>query len=244
MFKSGFITIIGKTNVGKSTLLNSLLEQKISIVSDKFNTTKQKIIGIYNNIDCQLVFYDNPGFIYKEHNILFSKINSLIFKNINEVDIILFLVDNECSPRDKKILTFLKKYNKKIILVITKIDLFKKKILIDKIILSYLEYFKFEAIIPLSSVKKQNLDILKDNIINLLNKSELYFPLNMKSNVSDKEFILELLREKIFFYLEKEIPHVCHLFLEKMDLDEYNSLATISILIVVPKINQKKILIG
>ncbi|MDV3173663.1 MAG: GTPase [Candidatus Phytoplasma stylosanthis] len=109
MLKSGFITIIGKTNVGKSTLLNSLLEQKISIVSDKFNTTKQKIIGIYNNVDCQLVFYDNPGFIYKEKNILFSKINSLIFKNINEVDIILFLVDNECSPRDKKLLTFLKK---------------------------------------------------------------------------------------------------------------------------------------
>ncbi|AYJ01135.1 GTPase Era [Candidatus Phytoplasma ziziphi] len=244
MFKSGFITMIGKANVGKSTLLNSLLEQKISITSDKPNTTKKKILGICNSPDYQLIFVDNPGLIYKKQSFLISRMNFVTFKNIQEVDVILFLVDEECSQRDKDILTFIQTYNKKIILVITKMDLFKKKILIDKIILSYLKYFSFEAIIPLSSVKDQNLNILKENIISLLDEREPYFSQDVVTNLSQEELISEFVREKFFYYLDKELPHVCSVYLENLTYSKDLDSLTIDILILVSKVSQRKILIG
>ncbi|MGI3136362.1 MAG: GTPase Era [Candidatus Phytoplasma vitis] len=244
MFKSGFITMIGKANVGKSTLLNSLLEQKISITSDKPNTTKKKILGICNSPDYQMIFVDNPGLIYKKQIFLISKMNFITFKNIQEVDVILFLVDEECHQRDKDILDFIQKYNKKIILVITKIDLFKKKILIDKIILSYLEHFSFEAIIPLSSIKDKNLNILKKNIVSLLEEREPYFSKDVITNLSQEELISEFVREKFFYYLDKELPHVCSVYLENLTYGKDLSSLTIDILILVSKISQRKILIG
>ncbi|QTX02673.1 GTPase [Candidatus Phytoplasma luffae] len=244
MFKSGFITMIGRANVGKSTLLNAFLEQKVSIVSDKPNTTKKQILGIYNDENCQLVFVDTPGFFYKKISDSASKINFVILKNIDEIDIILFLVNEECSNKDKEFLTFLQKYQKKIILVISKMDLLKRKILIDKIILSYLKYFKFEAVIPVSSLINKNLSILKGQILNLLESKTPYFPRNTITNLSQKEIIVELLREKLFFYLDKELPHVCRIFLEKINFIKEKDLNEIYISILVPKLSQKKILIG
>ncbi|WP_284928226.1 GTPase Era [Candidatus Phytoplasma sp. AldY-WA1] len=244
MFKSGFITMIGKANVGKSTLLNSLLEQKISITSDKPNTTKKKILGICNSPDYQMIFVDNPGLIYKKQMFLISKMNFITFKNIQEVDVILFLVDEECRQRDKDILDFIQKYNKKIILVITKMDLFKKKILIDKIILSYLEHFSFEAIIPLSSIQEKNLNILKNNIVSLLEEREPYFSKDIITNLSQEELISEFVREKFFYYLDKELPHVCSVYLENLTYAKDLSSLTIDILILVSKVSQRKILIG
>ncbi|MEZ0180180.1 GTPase, partial ['Camptotheca acuminata' phytoplasma] len=109
MFKSGFITIMGRVNVGKSTLLNFLVETKISIVSNKPNTTKEKILGVCNGSNYQFVFVDNPGLIYKNFKKLFMpKFNSVLLKNIDEVDVILFLVDSECRIEDKYFLNFLK----------------------------------------------------------------------------------------------------------------------------------------
>ncbi|WP_323847734.1 MAG: GTPase Era [Phytoplasma sp.] len=244
MFKSGFITMIGKTNVGKSTLLNSLLEQKISITSDKHNTTKQKILGVCNNHNYQLVFIDNPGLIYKKKDFLISKFNFVALKNFEEVDVVLFLVNDKCQQADKDFLNFIQKYKKKIILIITKIDLFNKTTSIDKIILSYLKYFQFDAIIPLSSVKNQNLNILKENIVSLLDEGKLYFPKNFITNLSKEDLILEFVREKIFYYLAKELPHVCSVFLDNIIYDETNASVKLDVIILLPKISQKKILIG
>lgn len=243
MFKSGFVSMIGKANVGKSTLLNSLLNQKVSIASDKPNTTKHKILGIYNDPNSQIIFVDNPGLIYQRKKILISKVNFVTLKNIEDVKVILFLVNDECRTEDKEILTFFQKYNKKIILVITKIDLFTKKTSIDKIILSYLKHFTFDAVIPLSSIKKQNLNILKENILSLLDKRPPYFSKSFTTNLSKEELILEFIREKIFYYLDKELPHVCSVVLDNIINNEDFSIQ-MDILISVPKISQRKILIG
>lgn len=243
VFKSGFVSMIGKANVGKSTLLNSLLNQKVSIASDKPNTTKHKILGIYNDPNSQIIFVDNPGLIYQRKKILISKVNFVTLKNIEDVKVILFLVNDECRTEDKEILTFFQKYNKKIILVITKIDLFTKKTSIDKIILSYLKHFTFDAVIPLSSIKKQNLNILKENILSLLDKRPPYFSKSFTTNLSKEELILEFIREKIFYYLDKELPHVCSVVLDNIINNEDFSIQ-MDILISVPKISQRKILIG
>lgn len=243
MFKSGFVSIIGKANVGKSTLLNSLLNQKVSIASDKPNTTKHKILGIYNDQNSQIIFIDNPGLIYQRKKILISKVNFVTLKNIEDVKVILFLVNDEYRAEDKEILTFFQKYNKKIILIVTKIDLFKKKTSIDKIILSYLKNFTFDAVIPLSSIKKQNLNILKENILSLLDEGPPYFSKNFTTNLSKEDLILEFVREKIFYYLDKELPHVCSVSLDNIINNEDFSIQ-IDILISVPKISQRKILIG
>ncbi|MDC9031869.1 GTPase Era [Columbia Basin potato purple top phytoplasma] len=243
MFKSGFVSMIGKANVGKSTLLNSLLNQKVSIASDKPNTTKHKILGIYNDPNSQIIFVDNPGLIYQRKKILISKVNFVTLKNIEDVKVILFLVNDECRTEDKEILTFFQKYNKNIILVITKIDLFTKKTSIDKIILSYLKHFTFDAVIPLSSIKKQNLNILKENILSLLDKRPPYFSKSFTTNLSKEELILEFIREKIFYYSDKELPHVCSVVLDNIINNEDFSIQ-MDILISVPKISQRKILIG
>ncbi|MEZ0180108.1 KH domain-containing protein, partial ['Camptotheca acuminata' phytoplasma] len=141
-------------------------------------------------------------------------------------------------------LNFLKKYQKKIILVISKIDILKNKTAIDKIILSYTQEFDFDAVVPISSVNKQNLEILKDNVLSLLNEGKLLFPIETKTNITQEKLITELLREKFFFYLDKELPHVCRNVLEKTELTEAQVPNVINVLIFVPKINQKKILIG
>ncbi|WEK82238.1 MAG: GTP-binding protein Era [Candidatus Phytoplasma pruni] len=244
MFKSGFITMIGNTNVGKSTLLNSLIKQKISITSSKSQTTRNKIMGIINDPHYQLIFVDTPG-IHKEKYLLNNNMNSLAIQSIKDVDIVLFVVDRECTFKEEKILQTIQQHNKKVILVINKIDEIKQKILIDKIIFSYLEKFPFEHIIPLSAMTQQNVDILQDKILSLTEEGPLYFDNTMVTNVTEQEMISELVREKILYYVHEEVPHACAVTVEDMrSMEENPSLLEISVLILVEKPSQKKILIG
>ncbi|MEC4558948.1 MAG: GTPase Era ['Conium maculatum' witches'-broom phytoplasma] len=244
MFKSGFITMIGNTNVGKSTLLNSLIKQKISITSSKSQTTRNKIMGIINDPHYQLIFADTPG-IHKEKYLLNNNMNSVAMQSIKDVDIVLFVVDRECMPKEEKILQTIQQHNKKVILVINKIDDIKKKILIDKIIFSYLEKFPFEHIVPLSAMTQQNVDILKEKILSLIEEGPLYFDNTMVTNVTEQEMISELVREKILYHVHEEVPHACAVAVEDMrPMEEDPSMLEISVLILVEKPSQKKILIG
>ncbi|NWN46115.1 GTPase Era [Candidatus Phytoplasma pruni] len=244
MFKSGFITMIGNTNVGKSTLLNSLIKQKISITSSKSQTTRNKIMGIINDPHYQLIFVDTPG-IHKEKYLLNNNMNSVAMQSIKDVDIVLFVVDRECTPKEEKILQTIQQHNKKVILVINKIDDIKKKILIDKIIFSYLEKFPFEHIVPLSAMTQQNVDILQEKILSLTEEGPLYFDNTMVTNVTDQEMISELVREKILYHVHEEVPHACAAAVEDMrPMEEDPSMLEISVLILVEKPSQKKILIG
>ncbi|TVY12176.1 GTPase Era [Candidatus Phytoplasma pini] len=243
LFKSGFITMIGKTNVGKSTLFNMLMNQKISITSSKSQTTDKQIMGIYNEKDFQLIFVDNPGF-YTNDKISIYKIDSIALNNLKEMDVVLFVVDKECGIVEKNILNIIKKYNKKIILIINKIDLLKSKILIDRIILSYLKYSAFEYIIPLSAVTNQNLEIFKKKILSLIPEGPLYYPKNIITNLSEEDLMIDLIREKILFYIHKEIPYICSISIENIVEKKEIGLKEVSVVIFVLKRSQKKILIG
>ncbi|WP_194284639.1 GTPase Era [Candidatus Phytoplasma sacchari] len=243
MFKSGFISIIGKINVGKSSLLNNLIEKKISIISPKPNTTLSQIMGVYNEEKYQLIFFDNPG-IYCKKDFFFTKNNSLSFKNIQNSDVILFMVDRKYQEEDDIILNILKKYNKKIFLIINKIDFFKNNTFIDKIILSYLNHFDFDEIIPLSCFTKKNLNILKEKIVYYLEEGPLYFSENIYTNIDEKRLISDFIREKILFYSDKEVPYCCKILIENIFFNKKNNLVEISSLILVQKTSQRKIIIG
>ncbi|MDV3139517.1 MAG: GTPase Era [Candidatus Phytoplasma australasiaticum] len=247
MFKSGFISIIGNTNVGKSTLINALINQKISITSYKSQTTRDAIIGIDTSSCYQFIFIDTPGLHANNKYLLNKMMYQVTLKSLNEADIILLVVDREYqqTSREQKFLDLLRKYNKKIILVVNKMDLYKK-IVIDKIILSYVKKFNFDAVVPISSINNNNnnINILKQNILEFLPEGENYYPSHIKTNINQNKFISELIREKILYYLHQEIPHASTVFIENISPINSSAVVNISALILIEKNNQKKILIG
>ncbi|MDV3205293.1 MAG: GTPase Era [Weeping tea tree witches'-broom phytoplasma] len=245
MFKSGFIAIVGNTNVGKSTLINALVQKKISITSSKAQTTRSPVIGICHDPVYQLIFIDTPGIINIKEKYLFNKrIKDMTLQSLRGTDIILFVVDRPYSNQDKNILKIIRKNDTKVILIINKIDLLKSKIAIDKIILSYMDKLFCHAVIPLSSVTIQNLDILKDNILACLKEGPLYYPKHIITNTTNQKFMSEIIREKILYYTHQEIPHACHVIIENISPRTDFSLMQVSALILTETINQKKILIG
>ncbi|MDV3146650.1 MAG: GTPase Era [Sweet potato little leaf phytoplasma] len=247
MFKSGFISIIGNTNVGKSTLINALINQKISITSYKSQTTRDAIIGIDTSSCYQFIFIDTPGLHANNKYLLNKMMYQVTLKSLNEADVILLVVDREYqqTSREQKFLDLLRKYNKKIILVVNKMDLYKK-IVIDKIILSYVKKFNFDAVVPISSINNNNnnINILKQHILEFLPEGENYYPSHIKTNINQNKFISELIREKILYYVHQEIPHASTVLIENISPINSSAVVNISALILIEKNNQKKILIG
>ncbi|MDO8064135.1 GTPase Era [Candidatus Phytoplasma bonamiae] len=247
MFKSGFISIIGNVNVGKSTLINHLINQKISITSSKSQTTREAIIGIDTSSSYQFVFIDTPGLHFNRKYLLNKIMHQVTLRSLNEADVILFIVDREYrqTSQEQNVFEIIKKYNKKIILVINKMDLYKN-IIIDKIILSYIQKFHFDAVIPISAINKNNnnINILKKNILEFLPEGKIYYPSDIKTNINQNKLISEIIREKILYYLHQEIPHAATVFIENISLMKSPAITNISALILIEKNNQKKILIG
>ncbi|MDV3157463.1 MAG: GTPase Era [Candidatus Phytoplasma australasiaticum] len=247
MFKSGFISIIGNTNVGKSTLINSLINQKISITSYKSQTTRDAIIGIDTSSCYQFIFIDTPGLHANNKYLLNKMMYQVTLKSLNEADVILLVVDREYqkTSKEQKFLDLLRKYNKKIILVVNKMDLYKN-IVIDKIILSYVQKFNFDAVVPISSINNNNnnINILKQHILEFLPEGKNYYPPHIKTNINQNKFISELIREKILYYLHQEIPHASTVLIENISPINSSAVVNISALILIEKNNQKKILIG
>ena len=240
--KSGFVGLVGRPNVGKSTLLNSIIGKKVSITSNKPQTTRNLIQGIYNKDDLQIVFVDTPG-IHKSKNKLGKVLNKQAFFSIDDVDVILFLVDvsEELGGGDKFIIDTLKEINKPVILVLNKIDKIKK----DKILLKIDEYknlYNFNEIIPISAYKKDNVDRLLNVLENYLPDSIQYFDKETVTSSPDSFVISELIREKVLELTEEEVPHSVTCITEKIEYSK--NVVNINALIVVDRENLKGIIIG
>lgn len=239
--KSGFVSIVGRPNVGKSTLLNKILNKKISITSDKVGTTRNIIYGIYNEEDTQIVFIDTPG-INKSINRLGDNLNKKAYSSF-ENDLVLFIVDisSYFGKTDQKILNRLKEENKKVILVLNKVDKISKEFLMEKLI-TLKDLYNFLDIVPISSLKGNNIDELIKVIKKYLPDDIKYFDDDITSNVTEKFMISEIIREKILNLTKEEVPHSVTVITENIEFKKDKVL--INSLIVVDKDNLKSIIIG
>ena len=240
--KSGFVSIVGRPNVGKSTLLNSNLKRKIAITSDVSGTTRNIIEGIYNDLDSQIIFMDTPG-IHKPINKLGVLMNKKSYTMIDDVDIILFLVDvtKTFGKGDHFVLEKLKKLNKPIFLVLNKVDMVNKKSLLEMID-QYQSLYPFSEIIPISALKNDNIDDLIKTIKKYLPHEEKFFSEDEITNISRNFFIAEIVREKLLHLTTDEVPHTITCLTETFeDMGKY---IDIGVLIIVDRENLKKIIIG
>lgn len=240
--RSGVVSIVGRPNVGKSTLLNTLLERKLAITSDKAETTRNTILGVYNDDDVQIVFVDTPG-IHKPLNRLGTVLNQTAFHAIQDVDVVLFLVDAKTGigKGDLFILNRLKEANAKVILVLNKIDGMKK----DDIFLAIQkasQAYDFVEVVPISALKEKNIkELIKTITPYLSNEGKLYED-DTITNISTKFYVAEIVREKILQKTVKEVPHTVTCYVES--LEEEDDLVSIQVCIVVERDNLKKIIIG
>ena len=240
--KSGFVSIVGRPNVGKSTLLNTLLESKIAITSHVSGTTRNIIEGIYNDDDSQIVFIDTPG-IHKPVNKLGSIMNNQAYHIIDEVDAILFIVDatKEFGKGDNFVLNKIKDLNKPIILILNKIDLVNKRELL-KTIDNYSRVYDFDEIIPISSLRNNNIDDLINTIKKYLPRVGLLYDKDKVTNIGRDFYIAEVVREKLLRFTKDEIPHTVTCITETFEEEE--NIINIGVLIIVDRENLKKIIIG
>ena len=239
--KAGFVSIVGRPNVGKSTLLNKILKTKLAITSDKVGTTRNNIVGVYNDETSQIVFTDTPG-IAKANDRLGEVLNNLAYSSF-ETDIVLFLVDiaSGFGKNDRKILEKLKQDNSKIILVLTKIDLIKKEELIKRIIeVKYL--YDFSSIVPISSYKDETIEELLKVIKENLDEKDKIFNDDYFTNITEKYLVSEMIREKVLNLTKQEVPHSVGCYVLKMDFKKDK--IVIDATIVVDRDNLKGIIIG
>lgn len=234
-FKSGFVSIIGRTNVGKSTLINSLVGEKVAIMANKTQTTRTAIRAIVNRKNSQIVFIDTPG-IHKPKTKLGNTMIETAFGTISEVDVILFMIEatsTDVGRGDTKILEKLKETNKKVILIINKIDLVKKE-QVAKLIDMYSKEYNFEAIIPISAIKNKEVETILDVIEKLLKEGPAYYDIDEYTDQTSRQLVEETIREKALKLLDDEVPHGIYVEVEKMKLSRtktneriYNIEATI-----------------
>lgn len=243
-FLSGFIAIIGPPNVGKSTLLNRLLGMKVAIVSPKPQTTRNRILGIYQGDGYQMVFMDTPG-IHKTLTPLHESMVTSAQATIYEVDIIAVMIEMPYpdDPDISLILSNLKKTKKTSLLLINKIDKGPKKKLLP-IIDSFRKLYHFDVIIPISALRGDGIERLLEELRSRLKPGPLFFPPDMKTDQSESFLVSEVIREKIYHYTRRELPYSSAVTVENIEEIAEKDLITISARIHVEKNSQKAILIG
>ena len=247
-FKSGFVSIIGKTNVGKSTMLNSIIGTQVAITTSKPQTTRTAIKGIVNRESAQIIFIDTPG-IHKTKNKFGEAMTNIAYEALGEVDVILFLIEatyNQIGTADKIILEKLKEKNKKVILVINKIDLAPKENLL-KLIELYRKEYDFKAIVPISALKNKELEILLDEIQELLPEGPAYYDVEEYTDQTERQIVEEVVREKCLKLLNDEIPHGIYVKVEKMKIRKTTKgedIYDVDIMIYCNKNSHKGIIIG
>ena len=240
--KSGFVGIIGRPNVGKSTLINSIIGRKVAITSNKPQTTRNIIQGIYNEDKVQIVFVDTPG-IHKPQTKLGKTLNKQAYYSIEDTDIILFLVDayEGLGKGDIYILDRLKNINKPVILVINKIDKITHEDILNRIN-EYKDLYDFAEIIPVSAITKSNVDDLINTLKKYLPDNVKYYGEDSITNKSIDFLMSEIVREKIFNYTDEEVPHSITCITESVEIGKTSYNVRISI--IVDRDSLKKIIIG
>jgi len=240
--KSGFVSLVGRPNVGKSTLLNSIIGKKVAITSNKPQTTRNMIKGIYNDSETQIVFVDTPG-IHKANHRLGDFLNKQAYYSINDVDLILFLIDAsmELGSGDKFIIEKFKNLNKPVILILNKIDKLTKEQIFNKI-LEYKDLYPFDEIIPLSALKKHNIKELIHVLKKYMKDDICYYSNKDYTNQPVEFLIAERIREKIFNLTEDEIPHSLTVVVESIEIGKTSYKINASI--IVDREAIKKIVVG
>ena len=242
-FKSGFVAIVGRPNVGKSTFMNYVLGQKIAIMSDKAQTTRNKIQGVFTNQDCQIVFLDTPG-IHKPKHELGNFMVESAYSALKEVDAVLFMVNaaEKRGPGDDFIIEKLKKIKTPVFLVLNKIDLISPDELLDRVE-SYQETIPFAGIIPISVLQGNNVQELMTTLTNHLPEGPQYYPSDQITDHPEYFVVSELIREKILHLTKEEIPHSVAVTVDKMQKDEFDKVHVYAN-IIVEQPTQKGIIIG
>lgn len=240
--KSGFVSIIGRPNTGKSTLINTLIKEKIAIVSNVAGTTRNTIQGVYHDKDTQIVFVDTPG-IHKASDKLGKHLNKQSYESLEDIDAILFLVDaaNGLGKGDCFIMEALKHTSVPVILVLNKIDKLTSEGIL-KAITNYKDLFDFADIIPISALKKDNVDRLIEITKKYLKDTIKYYEDDVITNNDPHFMITELVREKILNLTTDEVPHSITCILTQYK--EKSSLIEIAVDIIVTRDSLKKIIIG
>jgi GTPase len=242
-FKSGFVAIVGRPNVGKSTLMNQVIGQKIAIMSDKPQTTRNKIHGVYTTDEMQIVFLDTPG-IHKP----FSKLGDYMVKTatsaLEEVDAVLFLTDvtEELGGGDRFIIERLKNVSTPVFLVLNKIDKVHPEALLP-IIEKYRKLHDFSEIVPVSALQGNNVNTLLDQVAKYLDEGPMYYPADQVTDHPEQFVCAELIREKILQLTREEIPHSIAVEIESMGTGD-NGVVNIGAVIYVERDSQKGIVIG
>ena len=216
-FKSGFVAILGRTNVGKSTLLNLLVGEKVAAIANKVQTTRTAIKGIVNRENSQIIFIDTPG-IHKPRTKLNETMIETSFGSLVDSDLILFLIEatsDEIGRGDRRILDKIKEANKKTILIINKIDLVKKEKLLSLIDL-YSKEYDFEAVIPISATNSKYREIILDEIEKNLKEGPAYYDIEEYTDQTLRQLAEETIREKALKLLQDEVPHGIYVEVEKM----------------------------
>lgn len=242
-FKSGFVAVVGRPNVGKSTLINALIGDKIVIVSDKAQTTRNRIICVYTDQEKQIVFMDTPG-IHKPKHKLGEFMVTAAVDSLKEVEAVLFLVaaNEKRGPGDNFIIEQLQKVKIPVYLCINKIDTLTKEDLL-KVIVSYQDAYPFAGVIPISALEKENLDVLLDELTSKLPEGPQYFPEDMITDQPERLLISDMIREKILLTTRDEVPHSIAVEVEEMKTRD-DGTTYIRATIFVERDSQKGIIIG
>ena len=242
-FKSGYVSIIGEPNVGKSTLLNAMMGEKLAIVTPKPQTTRNRITGIRTTDSYQIIFLDTPGVLTPKYR-LHDQMVKAAYNAITDADLVLYMIDvsRQNHGIEEKILDQLKKAAQPVILVINKIDLISTPALLP-IIASYQEKFPFLEIIPISATTDNGVSQLHESIVKHLPKGPHYFPPDQLSDLPERFFISETIREKIFLRTSQEIPYASSVVIEEFK-ERPNGKIYISAMLYVERQSQKGILVG
>jgi GTPase len=243
-FKSGFISILGRPNVGKSTLFNQLVGQKMAIVTEKPQTTRNRILGIKNVEGCQLIFLDTPG-IHKGRSELNQRMVRTALASGQDADVLLFLIEASAPQieKDREMIESLKGTHGIPFLTINKMDLVKKEILLP-IIDRYQRLHSFQQIIPISAATGEGVDILMDEILKYLPESPPYYPEDVMTDQTERFLVAEIIREKVIHQSYQEIPYSTAVTIDAFKEHPEKNLVVIQGTIHVERDSQKKILIG
>ncbi|MFA6675282.1 MAG: GTPase Era [Bacilli bacterium] len=240
--KSGFVAILGRPNVGKSTILNDILNEKVSIVTDKSQTTRNNIRGIYNCPEAQIVFVDTPG-IHKPHQVLGERMNNYAYSSAHDVDVNILVIDASTNfgSGDQYLIEHLDLHNVPLIIVFNKIDRVKITHVTD-LKNHYIELFPHAAIIETVALDKFNIDSLIKKVIELLPEGVPFYPTDVVTDKDEIFQIKEIIREKVLRTLKEEVPHAVAIYLENVEWED--NPIHIKADIIVEKDSQKGIVIG